>query len=161
MRAVLQRVSEAAVVVAGQSVGAIGHGLLVLLGVGAGDTEAEARLLAERTAQLRIFADQDGKFNLSLVEVGGSALVVSQFTLYADTRKGRRPSFSDAAAPETAEPLVEAYAEALRALGINVAKGRFGAMMRVSLVNEGPVTIILDSDRLKQPRRSSPTEAAS
>ena len=155
MRAVIQRVSEASVVVEGQVVGAVGAGLLVLLGVGQGDGVEEARLLAEKTAQLRIFSDDEGKFNRSLADVGGGALVVSQFTLYADTRKGRRPSFTDAAPPELAEPLVRAYADALRAQGVEVATGVFGAMMRVSLVNEGPVTIILDSAALRQPRRQS------
>lgn len=152
MRAILQRVTEASVVVAGQTVGAIGTGLLVLLGVGTGDSAAEARLLAERTAQMRIFADAEGKFNYSLLDIGGSALVVSQFTLYADTRKGRRPSFVDAALPALAAPLVDSYAEALRALGVVVSKGQFGAMMRVSLVNDGPVTIMLDSATFKQAR---------
>jgi D-aminoacyl-tRNA deacylase len=152
MRAILQRVTEASVVVAGQTVGAIGVGLLVLLGVGAGDSVSEAQLLAERTAQMRIFADDEGKFNHSLIDIGGSALVVSQFTLYADTRKGRRPSFTDAAPPEQAAPLVDSYTEALRALGVTVSKGQFGAMMRVSLINDGPVTIMLDSATFKQPR---------
>lgn len=154
MRAVLQRVSQASVEVAGQVVGRTGAGLLVLLGVGHGDTADEARLLAEKTAGLRIFGDEAGRFNLSLREVGGGALVISQFTLYADTRKGRRPSFTDAAAPDLAAPLVEAYAEALRALGVPVETGVFGASMRVALVNEGPVTIILDSDTWQLPRRS-------
>ena len=155
MRAVIQRVSEAAVEVDGAVVGQVGRGVLVLLGVGHGDGAAEARLLAEKTALLRIFSDAEGKFNLSLVDVGGGALVVSQFTLYADTRKGRRPSFTDAAAPEVAAPLVQAYAAALRGYGITVATGVFGAMMRVSLVNDGPVTITLDSAGLRQPRRQS------
>lgn len=153
MRAVIQRVSEASVEVDGQVVGAVGQGLLVLLGVGQGDGAEEARLLAEKTAQLRIFSDEAGKFNRSLIDVGGEALVVSQFTLYADTRKGRRPSFTDAAPPELAAPLVEAYAAALAGYGIRVATGVFGAMMRVGLVNEGPVTIILDSTTFRQPRR--------
>ncbi|NTU80780.1 MAG: D-tyrosyl-tRNA(Tyr) deacylase [Chloroflexales bacterium] len=154
MRAVIQRVSEASVEVAGQIVGRTGPGLLVLLGVGQGDSAEEARLLAEKTAGLRIFADDEGKFNRSLIDVGGGALVISQFTLYADTRKGRRPSFSEAAPPDQAAPLVVAYAEALRALGAPVETGVFGAMMRVALVNEGPVTIILDSETWKLPRRS-------
>jgi len=155
MRAVIQRVSEASVEVAGRVVGAVGQGLLVLLGVGHGDGEAEAWLLAEKTAQLRIFSDEAGKFNLSLAEVGGGALVVSQFTLFADTRKGRRPSFTDAAPPELAGPLVDAYAAALRAHGVPVEQGVFGAAMRVALVNDGPVTIILDSAALRQPRRQA------
>lgn len=154
MRAVIQRVSEASVEVDGQVVGRTGPGLLVLLGVGHGDTAEEARQLAEKTAGLRIFSDAEGKFNLSLLDVRGGALVVSQFTLYADTRRGRRPGFSDAAAPELAAPLVEAYAAALRALGATVATGVFGAHMRVALVNDGPVTIILDSEVWRQPRRA-------
>lgn len=132
--------------------GRIGPGVLVLLGVGHGDSEAEARLLADKTANLRIFADEAGKFNHSLLDTGGSALVISQFTLYADTRKGRRPSFSGAAPPTEAEPLVNAYCAALRALGIPVETGVFGAMMRITLVNEGPVTITLDSDTFRLPR---------
>ncbi len=145
MRAILQRVSEASVEVDGRIVGRTGPGLLVLLGVGRGDGEAEAKLLAEKTAQLRIFADEAGKFNRSLLDTGGGALVISQFTLYADTRKGRRPSFTDAAPPELAAPLVEQYCAALRALGVHVETGVFGALMRVALVNEGPVTISLDT----------------
>ena len=139
-------------VVAGQTVGAIDAGLLVLLGVGTGDSAVEAQLLAERTAQLRIFTDAEGKFNHSLIDIGGSALVVSQFTLYADTRKGRRPSFAAAAPHTLAAPLVDSYVEALRGLGVAVSKGQFGAMMRVSLVNDGPVTIMLDSATFKQTR---------
>lgn len=153
MRAILQRVSEASVEVAGQIVGRTGPGLLILLGVAHGDGEAEARLLAEKIAQLRIFADADGKFDRSLLDSAGGALVVSQFTLFADTRKGRRPSFTAAAPPELAAPLVERFCEALRALGVPVETGVFGAQMRVALVNDGPVTIILDSDSLAQPRR--------
>lgn len=154
MRAILQRVSEASVEVDGRIVGRTGPGLLVLLGVGLDDDEAEARLLAEKTAQLRIFADEDGKFNRSLLDSKGGALVVSQFTLYADTRKGRRPSFIEAAPPERAAPLVEAFCAALRALGVAVETGVFGATMRVALVNEGPVTIILDSEAARRPRRA-------
>jgi len=142
----------ASVEVEGRIVGRIGPGVLVLLGVGHGDSEAEARLLADKTANLRIFADEAGKFNHSLLDTGGSALVISQFTLYADTRKGRRPSFSGAAPPTEAEPLVNAYCAALRALGIPVETGVFGAMMRITLVNEGPVTITLDSDTFRLPR---------
>jgi D-tyrosyl-tRNA(Tyr) deacylase len=152
MRAIIQVVSTASVEVKGQIVGRIGPGMLVLLGAGQGDTEAEARLLAEKSASLRIFADAAGKFNHSLLDTGGSALVISQFTLYADTRKGRRPSFTGAAPPEAAKPLVNAYCDALRALGVTVETGIFGAMMRVALVNEGPVTIILDSDTYRMPR---------
>ncbi|NTW97240.1 MAG: D-tyrosyl-tRNA(Tyr) deacylase [Oscillochloris sp.] len=153
MRAMIQRVSQASVEVEGRLVGEIGLGLLVLLGVGHGDGEPEARLLAEKTAQLRIFADAEGRFSRSLIDVGGSALVVSQFTLYADTRKGRRPSFTDAAPPDLAAPLVGAYADALRAFGLPVETGVFGASMRVALVNDGPVTISLDSTTFNQPRR--------
>ncbi|MBP1466007.1 D-tyrosyl-tRNA(Tyr) deacylase [Candidatus Chloroploca sp. M-50] len=145
MRALIQRVSEASVTVEGSVVGAIGPGLLILLGVGQGDGPAEAHLLADKTAGLRIFSDAAGKFNHSVQEIGGSVLVVSQFTLYADTRKGRRPSFVRAAPPEIAQPLVDVYAEALRALGLTVAMGRFGAMMQVALVNDGPVTIMLEA----------------
>lgn len=155
MRAVLQRVSEASVTVDSQEVGRIGPGLLVLLGITASDSAAEATLLAEKTAHLRIFADVEGRFNQSLLETGGAVLVVSQFTLYADIRKGRRPSFTAAAPPDTAAPLVDVYVAALRALGISVATGVFGAMMQVGLINDGPVTIILDSETFKQPRRQS------
>jgi D-tyrosyl-tRNA(Tyr) deacylase len=153
MRAVIQRVSEASVVVDGLVVGEIGRGLLVLLGVGRGDGAAEANLLAEKIANLRIFPDDGGRFNRSLLDVAGSALVVSQFTLYADTRRGRRPSFSDAALPEVAASHVEAFAAALVERGIPVAKGVFGAHMRVALVNDGPVTIVLDSATFGEPRR--------
>jgi len=127
-------------------VGQIGRGLVVLLGVGHGDGEAEARLLAEKIANLRIFEDAAGKMNLSLLDIGGEALVVSQFTLYADTRRGRRPGFTDAALPDVAEPLVQRFADHLRAAGIPVATGRFGAMMLVEIHNDGPVTILLDTD---------------
>ena len=153
MRAVIQRVSEASVTVEGAVVGQIGRGLLVLLGVGAGDGLAEARTLAEKIAGMRIFPDAEGRFNRSVVDVGGAALVVSQFTLYADTRRGRRPSFADAAAPALAEPLVDGFAAALRQHGLEVAMGQFGASMRVALVNEGPVTITLDSATYREPRR--------
>lgn len=146
MRAVVQRVSSAAVIVNGETIGQIGSGLLVLLGVGQGDGAEQADLLARKTADLRIFPDADGRFNRSLLDSGGSALVVSQFTLYADTRRGRRPGFTDAAPPELAAPLVDRFAAALRRLGITVATGRFGAHMDVHLVNDGPVTILLDTD---------------
>ncbi|WP_299643982.1 D-aminoacyl-tRNA deacylase [uncultured Chloroflexus sp.] len=155
MRAVIQRVSEASVTVNGSVVGAIGHGLLILLGVTQTDTLADVDLLAEKIAHLRIFGDHEGKFNLSLIDVGGAALVVSQFTLYADTRKGRRPSFTAAARPEIAKPLVDAFADALRARAIPVATGVFGAMMHVALINDGPVTIVIDSAELRLPRRSN------
>lgn len=155
MRVILQRVSSASVTVEGTITGQIEQGLLILVGVTASDTEAEATMLAEKTATLRIFTDAEGRFNHSLLDTGGAALVVSQFTLYADTRKGRRPSFLGAAPPDHAEPLVEAYADALRASGIHVEQGVFGAQMSVALVNDGPVTIILDTETFKQPRRQS------
>ena len=148
MRALLQRSSGARVRVDGEVVGEIGAGLVVLLGVGPDDDEAVAEGLARRTAELRIFDDADGRTNLSLLDVGGEVLVVSQFTLYADTRRGRRPGFTGAAAPELAERLYLRFAEALRARGVRVATGRFGAVMAVELVNDGPFTIWLDtSDR--------------
>lgn len=153
MRALLQRVTQASVSVAGQIVGQIDAGLLVLLGVAPQDQLDDAILLAEKTANVRIFADGDGRFNHSVRDIQGGILVVSQFTLYADTRKGRRPSFAHAAAPEVAAPLVEVYVAELRTLGLTVATGVFGAMMQVALVNDGPVTILLDSDTLKSPRR--------
>jgi D-tyrosyl-tRNA(Tyr) deacylase len=145
MRAVVQRVSRAKVTVAKEVVGEIGRGLLILLGVALGDTEAHARWLAEKICSLRIFEDDEDKMNRGLLEVGGAALVVSQFTLYGDCRKGRRPSFVEAALPAEAEPLYEAFATAVRAQGIKTATGRFGAMMQVELVNDGPVTLILES----------------
>jgi D-tyrosyl-tRNA(Tyr) deacylase len=154
MRAVIQRVSEASVTVEGDVVGRIGLGLLVLLGVGAGDGPAEAALMAEKIANLRIFPDDAGRFNRSALDVGGAALVVSQFTLYADTRRGRRPSFSNAAPPEIAAPLVDAFAAAMRERGMVVATGVFGAHMHVALLNDGPVTIMLDSDAFREPRNS-------
>lgn len=153
MRAVIQRVSEASVEAEGRLVGQIGLGLLVLLGVGAGDGAAEAALLAEKIATMRIFPDQDGRFDRSLLDVAGAALVVSQFTLYADTRRGRRPSFSGAAAPDVAAPLVALFAEELRRRGVAVASGVFGAHMRVALINDGPVTIMVDSAAFSEPRR--------
>lgn len=133
--------------------GAIGRGLLLLVGIGEGDQVDTARRMAQKCAEMRIFPDVEGRFERSLLEIGGEALVVSQFTLLADIRKGRRPSFVAAAAPETAEPVVVAFADALRGLGVPVASGRFGAMMRVELVNDGPVTVIVDSDALDRPRR--------
>jgi D-tyrosyl-tRNA(Tyr) deacylase len=144
MRAVVQRVLSAHVVIAGEVVGEIGAGLCVLLGVGRDDGDAEASRLAGRVARLRIFENEAGRFDRSLLDTGGAALVVSQFTLIADTEKGNRPSFSDAAPPEQAEPLYDAFCAALRALGVEVATGRFGARMAVELVNDGPVTIVLD-----------------
>ncbi len=146
MRAVVQRVSSASVTVDGAVVGEIGSGLLVLLAAGDGDTEAEARWLAHKTANLRIFSDADGKMNLSVQAVGGSALVISQFTLYGDIRRGFRPSFVKAAPPQIAEALVNVFVEALRAADVPTATGVFRAHMHVSLVNDGPVTIILDKE---------------
>ena len=145
MRALLQRVSSGKVIVDGRTVAAISHGLVILLGIGQGDTQENARFLARKIASLRIFEDDAGKFNRSILDSGGAAIVVSQFTLYADTRKGRRPSFTDAAPPEIAEPLVEKFAEALSALGIPTQKGIFGAHMLVDIENDGPVTIWLES----------------
>jgi D-tyrosyl-tRNA(Tyr) deacylase len=147
MRAVLQRVSRARVSVAGKVTGEIGSGLMVLLGVGREDTVAVAASFAEKTANLRIFEDEQQKMNLSLLDVKGAALVVSQFTLYGDARGQRRPSFITAAPPELARQLYEEYCAALRRLGATVATGIFQAMMSVELVNEGPVTILLDSDK--------------
>ncbi len=147
MRAVLQRVSRALVKVDGRVTGEIGPGLMILLGVGHEDTSAVAVSMAEKVAHLRIFKDDQGKMNRSLLEVKGSALVVSQFTLYGDARGQRRPSFIGAAPPEKAKALYEEFAAALRGLGVAVATGIFQAMMSVELVNEGPVTILLDSDK--------------
>ena len=144
MRAVLQRVSSAAVVVDGQTVGRIGVGLMVLLGVEPSDTPADAAYLAGKTLGLRIFEDDDGKMNRSVVDVGGAVLAISQFTLLGDCRKGRRPSFVGAARPEVAEPLYEAFVAAVRT-ELSCETGRFGAEMKVSLVNDGPVTLMLDS----------------
>jgi len=147
MRAVLQRVSRACVSVDGKVTGEIGPGLMILLGVGKQDSSAVASWLAEKTANLRIFEDRQGKMNLSLLDTKGAALVVSQFTLYGDARGQRRPSFISAAPPELAKQLYEEFCEALRRLGITVATGIFQAMMSVELVNEGPVTILVDSDK--------------
>lgn len=143
MKAVVQRVSKARVMVRGELVGEIGPGLCVLLGVARGDGAAEAQRLAEKVARLRIFEDDGGRFDRSLLDVDGEALVVSQFTLLADTAKGNRPSFGEAAPPEEAEPLYESFCEALRAQGVPVETGVFGARMAVELVNDGPVTIVL------------------
>jgi len=144
MRIVVQRVTKASVSVDGKVVGHIGPGLVVLLGVARDDGEKQARFLASKVANLRIFADEQSKFNLSALEVGAEALVVSQFTLYGDARKGRRPSFSKAAPPEIAEPLVEAFVAFLEEEGLLVETGIFGGMMLVEIHNDGPVTIILD-----------------
>ncbi len=148
MRAVLQRATTGRVLVDGEVVGALDPtpGFVVLLGVGPNDTEAEARLLADKVAGLRVFADAQGKMNLSLRDTGGGALVISQFTLYADTRRGRRPGFTTAAPPSQAEPLVARFIDELRTLGIPTQGGRFGAEMRVELTNSGPVTILFDTD---------------
>jgi len=147
MRAVIQRVSPARVIVQGDVAGEIGRGLVVLLGVGRSDTSSVALGMGEKIANLRIFNDDQGKMNLSLLEVKGSALIVSQFTLYGDARGQRRPSFIAAAPPEQAKQLYEELSEALRKLGVTVATGVFQAMMSVELVNEGPVTILLDSEK--------------
>jgi len=145
MRAVVQRVSRARVTARGETTGEIGLGLLVLLGVGAGDTRAEADYLVEKTIGLRIFEDAGGKMNLAVSEVGGALLVVSQFTLYGDVRRGKRPSFDAAAPPEQARELYEYFVEKVRASGLRCETGRFQETMQVELVNEGPVTILLDS----------------
>ena len=146
MRAVVQRASSASVAVAGRTVGAIGQGLVVLLGIAPEDGETEVRWLADKLAQLRVFADDEGKMNRSLVEVGGEALVVSQFTLFGDVSRGRRPSFVGAARPELAEPLYERFCAALGEAGVrSVARGTFGAHMDVALVNDGPVTLVVET----------------
>jgi D-aminoacyl-tRNA deacylase len=150
---VLQRVFRAAVSVDGETVGTCGAGFVAFVGVGAGDSEADAKQLAAKAAALRIFADGESHFNLSIVETHGEALVISQFTLLADVRKGRRPSFNAAAHPDVAEPLVEAFARELEEQGIRVGRGRFGAYMTIEVINDGPVTIILDSEDLPRPRR--------
>lgn len=145
MRVLLQRVTRANVTVDGTVTGEIGHGLVALVGIGHGDDEAVVRALADRTCDLRIFRDAEGRTNLSLMDVGGAVLAISQFTLYADTRKGRRPSFLGAAPPDLGDRLYQAYAAALQARGVTVARGVFGAEMAVDLVNDGPFTIWLDS----------------
>ena len=145
MKALLQRVTEASVSVAGEVVGRIGQGLVVFVGVADGDTEKEARYLAQRTVNLRIFADGEGKFNLSVLDIKGELLVVSQFTLLADTRKGRRPSFVEAAPPAQAEELIEQFVGEVRTTGLKVETGRFQQYMQVEIHNDGPVTILLDS----------------
>ena len=144
MRLLIQRVSEASVSIAGEVIGRIGAGMLILVGVGHQDSEAEVQWLANKCAGLRIFEDSQGKTNLSILDVDGAALVVSQFTLYAEIRKGRRPSFIRAALPEKAEPLVQRFAEHLDSHGIPVEHGRFGAYMQVALVNDGPVTMCIE-----------------
>ncbi len=155
MRAVIQRVTEASVTVDGTVVGAIGTGVVVLLGIRETDEPADADYLAEKIVHLRIFNDDDGKMNRSLLEVSGSVLAISQFTLYANTRKGRRPSFVEAASPQLAEPLYEYFVKKLHQHGVKVAKGIFGATMLVKIFNDGPVTIILNSEDRLKPRRQT------
>ena len=150
MRVVLQRVGSASVSVEGERVGAIGRGFLLLVGVGKSDPEDEPARLAEKIANLRLFADDDGKTNLALSDVGGEVLVVSQLTLYADLRKGRRPSWGEAEDPEVAAERVEAFATALEALGVRVQRGVFGAAMQVELVNDGPFTLVLEGASLSR-----------
>jgi D-tyrosyl-tRNA(Tyr) deacylase len=145
MRLVLQRVKSGRVSVAGHAIAEIGTGFVILLGIGPGDGEAQARFLSEKIANLRVFADEQGKMNRSLLDVGGQALVVSQFTLYADMRKGRRPSFIDAALPDVARPLVERFATMLCELGVPTQTGEFGAHMLVEITNDGPVTIWMEA----------------
>ncbi len=147
MRTVIQRVKEASVSVDNQIVGSIAAGLVILLGVTHSDDETDAKILAQKIAALRIFEDEAGKFNLSALDIGASALVVSQFTLYADTRRGRRPDFIDAARPEAAEPLIEKFVSFLREQGLHVETGKFQARMLVKIFNDGPVTIIIDSPK--------------
>ncbi|GAB1482811.1 D-aminoacyl-tRNA deacylase [Treponema sp.] len=147
MRAVVQRVRDASVAVDARLVGSIGRGVLVYLGVASGDSEKDAEYLADKVANLRIFMDSEEKMNLSCLDVGGAALVISQFTLLADARKGRRPSYSEAAEPETARVLYEYFVQKLEAAGIVTSKGQFQATMDVSYVNEGPITILLDSKK--------------
>ena len=145
MRAIIQRVSEGRVAVAGTTSGAIGRGVVALVGIGQNDGEDDAAYIARKLVELRIFEDDAGKMNLSLTDIGGEALIISQFTLYADTRKGRRPSFVNAAQPEHAEPLYERVMALIEARGIRVVRGAFGARMQLTLTNDGPVTIWLDS----------------
>ena len=145
MRALLQRTTAASVRVAGEVVGEIDRGLVILVGIGPDDTEATADQMAQKSAELRLFRDDAGRTNRSLLDTGGGALVISQFTLYADTRRGRRPGFTGAAPPDEAERLYERFADALRGLGVTVATGRFGVEMAVELVNDGPFTLWLDS----------------
>jgi D-tyrosyl-tRNA(Tyr) deacylase len=150
VKALLQRVTRASVTVDKEEVGKIGRGLVVLLGVASGDTEKDARYLAQKIANLRIFADDEGKFNLSALDTQAEMLIISQFTLLADTRKGRRPSFIDAAPPEKADKLIALFVEQMEAIGLKVATGRFQAYMQVEIHNDGPVTIMLDSGERAQ-----------
>ena len=154
MRALVQRVSQASVSIEGQLFSAIKQGLVVLLGVGKGDSVPDAQYLADKIANLRIFSDEADKFDLSALDIGGEILVVSQFTLLADTRKGRRPSFTDAAPPEEAEPLIDKFVQLLQASGLKVQTGRFRQNMLVEIHNSGPVTIFIDSEERLRPRRS-------
>ncbi len=160
MRALLQRVTEASVSVEGRVVGRIGPGLVILVGIADGDTEAEARWVAEKCVNLRIFSDEDGKFNLSALDVRAELLVISQFTLYGDTRKGRRPGFTDAAPPEISEPLYRKFVSYCRESGLRTETGRFGAAMRVHLVNDGPVTLFVEREH-GNPPASAPAPARS
>jgi len=155
MKAVIQRVREASVEVDGKTIGSIGKGVVILLGVSVEDEEADAEYIADKIPHLRIFNDAEGKMNLSLLDVGGEILCISQFTLYANTRKGRRPSYIQAAPPEKAEPLYEYFTDRLKQQNVKVEKGIFGAMMLVKIFNDGPVTIILDSKDRLIPRRKS------
>ncbi len=152
MRALIQRVSQASVSIEGQSVAAIKQGFVIFIGVGKGDSEDDARYLTEKISNLRVFADDSGKFNLSILDIAGEALVVSQFTLFASTRKGRRPGFTDAAPPEVAEPLVNTFVQLVRATGLRVETGRFQQYMQVEIHNDGPVTIFIDSSERLKPR---------
>ncbi len=145
MRLLLQRVKSARVLVAGHCIAEIGKGFIILLGIGQGDGEQQVHAMGDKVAHLRIFDDEQGKMNRSILDVGGQAIVVSQFTLYADTRKGRRPSFTDAALPDVAQPLVERFAERLNEIGVPTQTGEFGAHMLVEIANDGPVTIWLDA----------------
>jgi len=154
LRALVQRVSKASVSIEGLVVSTIKQGLVVLVGVGKGDSEPDAQYLADKIANLRIFSDEADKFNLSALDIGGETLVVSQFTLLADTRKGRRPSFTDAAPPEEAEPLIDKFVQLLQASGLKVQTGRFRQNMLVEIHNSGPVTIFIDSEERLKPRRS-------
>lgn len=154
MRALIQRVTQASVSIDGSEIGSIGPGLVILLGVADGDADSDAQYLADKVANLRIFADEQGRFNLSALDVGADLLVVSQFTLYADTRRGRRPDFTRAAAPDEANRLYELACDMFREKGLTVATGQFQAYMHVQLVNDGPVTILIDSADRGQPRNS-------
>lgn len=153
MRALIQRVKEGAVFVEDKEIGKIGKGFVILLGVGQNDTLEDLDYLVDKVVNLRVFPDEEGKMNLSLLDVGGEALVVSQFTLYADCRKGRRPSFTDAASPEKGREMYELFVSKLKEKGIKVETGEFGAMMLVKIFNDGPVTIMLDSEDRRRPRK--------